>query len=363
MAGVTIGRGRRLGAQRAGRRAAASVSVASGPRRIVRSVPRFAARRAAAPGDRTPELALRLAVLLQAGVAPTTAWRFLADADEPDAARIVAAHDAGADLAAAIADAGRRWEPIAAAWRVATEVGAPLAEALRAVAVALRDANDARDDVAVALAEPAATSRLMSWLPLVAVALGAGMGLNVVGALTTTPIGIGCLLVGLLLMVGAHRWTARLVAAARPGDAVPGLTAELVAVALSGGASIERARALAAEVRRVPEAAESSRPPGGRSRPRGAAAAPLDAGHEPHERGEVDRILGLSRSAGVPAVELLRACAAMDRQQARTDGRTRAARLSSSLLLPLGICVLPAFVVLGVAPMLMSILSTTSLGR
>lgn len=355
MAGVTAtGGGRRLRAQRAGRRAAASVTRRS--HRIVLRVPRLAARRATASRDRTPEIALRLAVLLQAGVAPVTAWRFLADADEPDAARIVAAHDAGEELVAAIAHAGERWGPIAAAWRIATEVGAPLAEGLRAVAIALRDANDGRDDVAVALAEPAATSRLMSWLPLVAVALGAALGFDVLRVLTTTPIGIGCLIAGLLLMVGAHRWTARLVRAARPDDAVPGLTAELIALALSGGVSIERARALAAEGACLAGAGEGSAS-------RAAPSAWIDGGQAEGDGGEVDRILRLSRSAGVPAVELLRACAAMDRQQARTDGRTRAARLSAGLLLPLGICVLPAFVVLGVAPMLMSILSTTSLGR
>ena len=69
----------------------------------------------------------------------------------------------------------------------------------------------------------------------------------------------------------------------------------------------------------------------------------------------------LSRTAGVPAVELLRASAALARHRARVDGRLRAARLSSRLLLPLGVCTLPAFLLLGVAPMLLSVMSTMPL--
>lgn len=70
-------------------------------------------------------------------------------------------------------------------------------------------------------------------------------------------------------------------------------------------------------------------------------------------------VLDLSRSAGAPAVELLRADAAARRQSARTEGRLRAATLSGRLLLPLGVCTLPAFLLLGVAPMLLSVLTTT----
>ncbi|WP_159500893.1 type II secretion system F family protein [Microbacterium sp. 18062] len=298
--------------------------------------------------DRTPEVALRLAVLLQAGVAPDAAWRFLAESGEDDAAAVVASHAAGTDLGAAIALCGDRWAPIGAAWRVAADVGAPLAHGLRAVATALRDADECRDEVRVALAEPASTARLMSWLPLVAVLLGIALGFDTIGVLTTTPAGIACLAVGVLLMVCARRWTARLVRGAGPAPEVAGLTAELIAIALSGGVSVERARRLAAEALPLPSpserVADDESPPG--------------SGAEE----EVDRILQLSRSAGVPAAELLRAAAAMARQRARTDGRMRASRLSASLLLPLGACVLPAFIVLGVAPMLMSILSSGSFG-
>ena len=119
--------------------------------------------------------------------------------------------------------------------------------------------------------------------------------------------------------------------ARRRGGGIPGLGAELFAIALSGGVSLERAR--------------GDRPR--RDRRRRDAAT--------------DAVLALSRTAGVPAVELLRASAALARHRARVDGRLRAARLSSRLLLPLGVCTLPAFLLLGVAPMLLSVMSTMSL--
>jgi tight adherence protein B len=72
-------------------------------------------------------------------------------------------------------------------------------------------------------------------------------------------------------------------------------------------------------------------------------------------------VLTLARSAGIPAVELLRASAALARHRARVDGRLRAARLSSRLLLPLGVCTLPAFLLLGVAPMMLGVLSSMPL--
>ncbi|MEV7693308.1 type II secretion system F family protein [Microbacterium sp. NPDC089189] len=304
--------------------------------------------------DRTGDVAARMAVLLQAGLAPVVAWRFLAESGDREAAAVLAAHREGRDLPEAIAAGGARWLPIAAAWRVATAVGAPLADTLRAIAGAVRDANECRDEVAVALAEPAATARLMSWLPLVAVLLGAGLGFDTFRILTTGPIGIGCLVAGVLLMLLARLWTRRLVAAAGAAAEIPGLRAELIAIALSGGVSIERAQALAAPDAGAPRAIDAD----------GASAAPAGprSGSAPDaDRDDIDRLLALSRSAGVPAVELLRAGASLARHRARTAGRLRAARLSSSLLLPLGVCVLPAFLFLGVAPMLMSILGSTSL--
>jgi tight adherence protein B len=190
------------------------------------------------------------------------------------------------------------------AWTVAATVGAPLSDSLRGIADALRDAEQARDDVAVALAEPATTARLIAWLPLLAVALVAGFGFDVLSTLTH-PVGVACLVLGVLLMIGARRWTGALVRRAQPEPGVAGWECDVMAIALRGGVSIERALEVVA-----------------------------DAGC-PGARAE---------TAGILA--------------ARTEGRLRAARLSGRLLIPLGVCTLPSFLLLGVAPMLLSVLST-----
>ncbi|MFB8387186.1 type II secretion system F family protein [Microbacterium sp. NPDC055910] len=289
---------------------------------------------------------LRLAVLLQAGVAPARAWGHLAEAGDPHALSVHRALEHAASPAAAIAAAGetppeprrrfarrhpsasgaaRAWRDVAAAWTIATTVGAPLAETLRGLAVALRDAQEAADDVRVALAEPTGTAKLMAWLPLVAVVLGVALGFDTVATLATNPFGIGCLVAGVVLMVIAHRWSGALVRAAGGADGIPGLDADLLAIALSGGVSIERGRRLVERASGEPTAATT------------------------------EGILALSASAGVPAVELLRASAALARHRARVEGRLRSARLSMRLLLPLGVCTLPAFLLLGVAPMLLSV--------
>ncbi|MFS0866714.1 type II secretion system F family protein [Microbacterium sp. 179-B 1A2 NHS] len=269
----------------------------------------------------------RLAVLLQAGLTPARAWRHLADTGDAAAAAATAALDEGRSVPAELATRGEAWTQIGIAWQVAATVGAPLADSLRGLAEALRDAHQARDDVRIALAEPQMTARLIAWLPLVAVALGAALGFDPLRTLGH-PVGVVCLVAGGLLMLLTNRWTAALVARAQPASGIPGLDAEVVAIALSGGVSIPRAVA-------VVEAAAGSPP----------EAATM-------------AVLGLSRAAGAPAVELLRADAAAQRQAARTEGRLRAAALSGRLLLPLGICTLPAFLLLGVGPMLLSVLTS-----
>ncbi len=205
-------------------------------------------------------------------------------------------------------------------------MGAPLASSLRRFADALRDAEETRDDVAVALADPTATARLVAWLPLVAIALALLLGFDI-AAVVTQPAGVACLVAGLGLMLAARAWTARLVARAQPGARLAGVQSDIVAIALSGGVSVER-----------------------------AISAMTDAGGGEPTPG-IRGVLDLSQRAGAPAVDLLRASAAQERRNARTAGRLRAARLGSKLLLPMGLCTLPAFLLLGVAPMLLSVLS------
>jgi tight adherence protein B len=274
-----------------------------------------------------------LAVLLEAGAVPLVAWRHLAETGDQQAAAVIARVDDGVPLIPAIEAEGGAWVDLAAAWEVATTVGAPLAAVLRMIAETLRDAGAAADDVRIALAEPAGTARLLLWLPLAGLLLGLALGFDTVGVVVHDPIGAACVVAGLLLVLAARLWTNRLLRRARPAPGTPGMTAELVAVALSGGVSIDRALRLVAD----------------------SAASRLG------DERRIRTVLDLSLAAGVPAGELLRASAAQERHRARIDGRLRASRLSTRLLIPLGVCTLPAFLLLGVAPLLLSVLGSTPL--
>ncbi len=274
-----------------------------------------------------------LAVLLQAGAAPVAAWRHLAETGDPHAASVIGRVDGGRGLVAAIGAEGGAWCDLAAAWEVATTVGAPLAEVLRVIAETLRDASAAADDVRIALAEPAGTARLLLWMPFAGLLLGFALGFDTVGVIVSHPIAATCVIAGLLLVLAARAWTSALLRRAQPTEGTPGMRAELVAVALSGGVSIQKALLLVAET-------SASR-------------------HGDEAR--IDAVLGLSRDAGVPAGELLRASAAQERLTSRVQGRMRAAALSTKLLIPLGVCTLPAFLLLGVAPLLLSVLTSTTL--
>jgi len=274
-----------------------------------------------------------LAVLMQAGARPISAWRHLADAGDPVALRVTERCDDGAEIAGALDAEGGAWSDVAAAWEIATIVGAPLAEVLGSLAESLQDAASAADDVRIALAEPAGTARLLLWLPFAGLLLGFALGFDTIGVLVTNPFGAACVIAGLLLVVLARWWTARMVRAAQPRPGTPGMRADLVAVALTGGAGMPRALRLVEQ----------------------STAELID------DRTSTQAVLDLSRSAGVPAGSLLRATASRLRHEARVQGRIRAAQLSSKLLLPLGACTLPAFLLLGVAPLMLSVLGSTPL--
>lgn len=274
-----------------------------------------------------------LAVLLQAGAVPIVAWRHLASIGDEHAASVVARVEAGVPLVDAIEAEGGAWVDLASAWEIATTVGAPLADVIRVIAETLRDASSAEDDVRIALAEPAGTAKLLLWMPFAGLLLGFALGFDTLGVIVGTPAGAACVVAGLVLVLAARAWTARLLRQARPKPGTPGMRAELVAVALSGGASIPRALSLVADAPSMPR--------------------------DDDER--IRSVLDLSHAAGVPAGELLRASAGQERHTARVDGRLRAARLSTKLLIPLGVCTLPAFLLLGVAPMLLSVLISTPL--
>jgi len=308
--------------------------------------------------ERAAAVAEQLATLLSAGVGVGAAWSHLvpdagsaagratsavgsarAGGPEPDPVVVAAAAAReGLPVHEALRRSGSSgpWGTLAAAWEIAAACGAALAGSLRELAAALRDEAQLRREVRTALAGPNASARLVAWLPVVAIGFGVLLGFDTARVLLGSPLGLGCLFAGLALLWAGRRWNRALAARAAHGAADAGLEYDLLAIALTGGVSLDRARTLVE-----------------------GALPDHDGGRDGRE---IDRIIGLAAAAGAPVAELLRAEAFRVRRATRARGVARAAALGVRLMIPLGVCVLPAFVLLGVAPLVISVVSGTFAG-
>ncbi|WP_159096521.1 hypothetical protein [Miniimonas sp. S16] len=102
----------------------------------------------------------------------------------------------------------------AVACAVAARCGAPLAHVLDACAAGVAEAAAADAERRRARAGPATTARMLAWLPLAALGLGALLGADVVGVVRAggwpaLAVGLGAVLLAL-----GHAWTRALVRAA-----------------------------------------------------------------------------------------------------------------------------------------------------
>ncbi|MEV7528778.1 type II secretion system F family protein [Agrococcus sediminis] len=257
----------------------------------------------------------RLAALVAGGLPIDRAWSVL-----------------GTDASAVDAQAGGARGTVAAVLALARETGAPTAPTLERLAGLLREQAVQSRALEAALAGPRATARLVMALPLVGIGFGLALGLDVVGAATSGGVGTWSMLLGAALLVVAWAWSRAIVRRAARGEAAPGLALDLVAVALAGGGATDRARAA-------------------------AEAALAEAGVAAGGWAEVDAALALARRAGVPVRGLLLAEAQAARIRARLEAEARAQRAAVQLSLPLGACVLPAFSLLVIVPLIASMLT------
>ena len=72
---------------------------------------------------------------------------------------------------------------------------------------------------------------------------------------------------------------------------------------------------------------------------------------------ELEKAAELSRTTGAALTEILSAAADAFRDEQRHEIATRISRLGVQLMIPLGVAVLPAFVLLSIVPIAISLLS------
>ncbi|WP_156155943.1 type II secretion system F family protein [Demequina phytophila] len=231
---------------------------------------------------------------------------------------------------------------VAAADALAVRTGAPLASMLLAIAEAGADAREADALRRAALAGPRLSARVLMWLPVAGLALGALVDARTLRVLALTPLGWVLLGIGGALTWAGRAWTARIVAragaAGGEADAVVA-GAALVAAALEAGASVPGA------VRAVGEAL---------GEPGLASLADGMEGADPPWDGVARAVLPAVR-AGASPVASLEAVSRAAARRARTEAAVAAGELGVRVALPLALCLLPAFLAVGLAPLLVAV--------
>ncbi|MFI5429189.1 type II secretion system F family protein [Aeromicrobium sp. UC242_57] len=129
------------------------------------------------------------------------------------------AADLGADVAAALRDAGsapgrEALRDLGAAWQVADRAGAPLAAVLGRLEQSVRDDHDLEREIQAGVAPARATGRLMAILPVVGLVLGSGLGGSPFSMLTSTWPGSMCAAAGCALACLGVVWIERIATSA-----------------------------------------------------------------------------------------------------------------------------------------------------
>ena len=167
------------------------------------------------------ELCSGLGAELRSGAATRSAL-IAASRDVPEVGHLaaVAAAPHGDVDAALIATAALRGgaglRRLAACWQVSERSGSGLAPSVSRLAATLRDEEQVRREVAAQLAGPRATSVLLALLPAFGLGMGGALGADPLAVLVGTPLGQGCLALGLLLEATGLLWTAGITRRAEP---------------------------------------------------------------------------------------------------------------------------------------------------
>ncbi|MBF1641356.1 type II secretion system F family protein [Rothia mucilaginosa] len=258
--------------------------------------------------------------------------------------------------------------------RMSESAGAPLATSLERAAEHAEERIDALLGRQSALAAPRATGRILSWLPLLGLGLGVLMGSDPVGVLTGSILGALTGLLGLGLAFAGRRWTAALVHRAEvesmrtanagseseklasPAGAVPvdtALVLELLAAQLRAGLAPLAALGTLAE-------ALNSRPLHTvcQRLQMGSGWGSAWSGSSAGTFGELRDALAPAYTGGAPSTALLLSLADAHRLSERRAAERAAGKLSVALVVPLGLCSLPAFICLGIVPIIISLLPT-----
>lgn len=215
-----------------------------------------------------------------------------------------------------------------AVWQLTLAVGAAPISVLQRLAQVFDGQFEHRQQIAVAYAAPKATARLVGLLPLVAILFAQLAGLNPLGAVSHNFVGVASVILGCAMLYFGFLWSTRLLRSAQPKPEDPAAYLELIGLAMQAGLP------LAAAERQVLMFQEPTA----------------------HERNSLEKAESLSLETGAEMAGILRAAADRLRNESYFAAAKTVNHLTVQLMLPLGLTVLPAFLLLAVVPISLGLL-------
>jgi len=219
---------------------------------------------------------------------------------------------------------------------VSKEAGSAIASEIDQVASIYLQRERAIERIAIAQTGPRSSSRLVLWLPIITLMLAQISGLGVLSTFSKNGLLVLCVGFGAMLLIVAKLISSKLIKRAVPAKDHLGFYLLGVALASSGGASLNKAQNLALDLyKQIFDAIPPDR--------------------ELHLGAEA---LHIATHTGARVGELLRGYAESLQRDVATKAEIKIEKLNVKLLLPLGLAVLPAFILIAVIPLTFSMIGS-----
>lgn len=252
--------------------------------------------------------------------------------------------------------ARRAAQTLKAACSLTVMLGSPVAQVLDLVADGVDEAESAEESRQAATSGVQTSARIMTALPLVALGGAWGLGADPIARFTDGGVGTLSALVGVSCMIAAHLVSRTLIRRAQSsvGGVDSAVLCDLACAGLESGASIPRI----IEALGMAEGSERLERIGREI----ALGVAWDRAWEesPEEARALARALKSAWCDGVAPGPMLHRASAQIRSRRAADARIEAEKLGVHLVAPLGALLLPAFIALGILPIIMHLMATGS---
>ena len=189
--------------------------------------------------------------------------------------------------------------------------------------------DSAKQKITLAHLAPRSTSRIVLWLPVLTAVVAHILGFNILSTVKQQPALLISILVGLLLLLISKFLIGKMLETARPKPITSGWLLIAVSMQLRSGRNFAAARTSAMTLFQ-----------------KHFVALPSD--EELAAVGDIEKLVSLT---GSQAVEILRSESERLQSAEYYAAEARIEKLGVRLMLPLGLVVLPAFVLLAIVPL------------